>query len=347
MSVACVRRCLQAVQLYGAKGEKQSIGISRATGVSSGRSGDSAYWDQQFAVVLVGPVPRIPQDSFLEHGEEQFLHCDRGCDLDRYSFSIDRSHWSYGTRTYPVTYRVIDLIREDVSFFLLIIIAYFSGAMVWKDRERRMDEIVDATPAAEWTFFAARLASLVGIVMMVQAVALAAGTLVQAASGYHRFQLGFVAYELFVRDASTFLFLSFLAFFLHVLAPNKYLGIFSLRSLLLRQRLCLAGTERRNQPCSVCGTAQGYLFLFLRRRPLSPGVELVHALLAAFLPAPRHRHGDGLATGKARRSKNALPQRRFAADSKMEGNRHGLPAGFRWLRRVDLVQHQRLTLSGL
>jgi ABC-2 type transport system permease protein len=139
-------------------------------------------------------------------------------------FLLTEATGSYGTRIYPVTYRVIDLIREDVSFFLLIIIAYFSGAMVSKDRERRMDEIVDATPAAEWTFFAARLASLVGIVMMVQAVVLAADTLVQAASGYYRFQLGFVAYELFVRDASTFLFLSFLAFFLHVLAPNKYLG---------------------------------------------------------------------------------------------------------------------------
>jgi ABC-2 type transport system permease protein len=139
-------------------------------------------------------------------------------------FLLTEATGSYGTRSYPVTYRVIDLIREDVWFFLLIIIAYFSGAMVWKDRERRMDEVVDATPTSEWTFFAARLVTLVGIVMMVQAVALAAGTLVQAASGYYRFQLGFVAYELFVRDASTFLFLAVLAFFLHVLAPNKYLG---------------------------------------------------------------------------------------------------------------------------
>jgi ABC-2 type transport system permease protein len=139
-------------------------------------------------------------------------------------FLLTEATGSYGTRSYPVTYRVIDLIREDVSFFLLIIIAYFSGAMVWKDRERRMNEVVDATPAPEWTFFAARLVTLVGIVMMVQAVALAAGILVQAASGYYRFQLGFVAYELFVRDASKFLFLAVLAFFLHALAPNKYLG---------------------------------------------------------------------------------------------------------------------------
>jgi ABC-2 type transport system permease protein len=139
-------------------------------------------------------------------------------------FLLTEATGTYGTRSYPLTYRIIDLIREDVSFFLLIIIAYFTGAMVWKDRERRMDEVVDATPAPEWTFFAARLVTLVGIVLMVQAVALAAGTLVQAASGYYRFQLGFTAYELFVRDASTFLFLTVLAFFLQVLAPNKYLG---------------------------------------------------------------------------------------------------------------------------
>ena len=139
-------------------------------------------------------------------------------------FLLTEATGAYGTRSFPVTYRVIDLIREDVSFFLLIIITYFSGAMVWKDREQRIDEIADATPAPEWTFYASRLVTLLGMVMLIQAVALVAGILVQAASGYYRFQLGFFAYELFVRDGSTFLFLAALAFLLHVLTPNKYLG---------------------------------------------------------------------------------------------------------------------------
>lgn len=189
-----------------------AIAVTPYTGISSSRW---SSWAQFLGSIKI---------HFWSTVKSNFFIVIAAAILIDIPFLLTEATGSYGTRSYPVTYRIIDLIREDVSFFLLIIIAYFSGAMVWKDRERRMDEVVDATTAPEWTFFAARLVTLVGIVMMVQAVALAAGTLVQAASGYYRFQLGFVAYELFVRDASTFFFLTILAFFLQVLAPNKYLG---------------------------------------------------------------------------------------------------------------------------
>jgi len=126
--------------------------------------------------------------------------------------------------TFPVTYGVIDLIRAALDFFLIIIITYFSGALVWKDRDERMDEISDATPTPEWVSYAARLVTLIGMVMLIQAVALAAGIVVQAAHGYHRFQFGLYVHELLVRDASGFAFLAILAFLIHVLAPNKYVG---------------------------------------------------------------------------------------------------------------------------
>jgi hypothetical protein len=126
--------------------------------------------------------------------------------------------------TFPVTYGVIDLIRAALDVFLIIIITYFSGALVWKDRDERMDEIADATPTPEWVSYAARLATLIGMVLLIQAVALVAGIVVQAAHGYHRFQFGLYVHELLVRDASGFAFLAILAFFIHVLAPNKYVG---------------------------------------------------------------------------------------------------------------------------
>ena len=132
----------------------------------------------------------------------------------------------YGTRSFPVTYRVIELIRQDVFFFVLVVVTYFAGALVWKDREERMDEIIDATPTREWVSYAGRLVTLVGMVMLIQAVALVAGIVVQAANGYYRFQFGLYVQELLVRDASTFVFLAILAFLIHVLAPNKYAGYF-------------------------------------------------------------------------------------------------------------------------
>ena len=129
-------------------------------------------------------------------------------------------------QTFPVTYWVIDLIRGNLSIFLIVVITYFSGALVWKDRDERMDEIADATPTPEWVSYAARLVTLIAMVMLIQAVALLAGIVDQAVHGYYRFQFGLYVHELLVRDASGFVFLATLAFFIQALAPNKYVGYF-------------------------------------------------------------------------------------------------------------------------
>ena len=128
--------------------------------------------------------------------------------------------------TFPVTYWVIELIRGTLDFFLIVIITYFSGALVWKDRDDRVDEIADATPTPEWVSYAARLVTLVAMLMVIQAVALLAGIVVQAVHGYYRFQFDLYVHELLVRDLSWFVLIAILAFFIQALAPNKYMGYF-------------------------------------------------------------------------------------------------------------------------
>ena len=130
-------------------------------------------------------------------------------------------------QTFPVTYWVIDLIRGTLNVLLIVVITYFAGALVWKDREERMDEIADATPTPEWVSYAARLATLIAMVMLIEGVALLAGIVDQAVHGYYRFQLGFYAHELLVRDASWVVLLAILAFFIQALAPDKYVGYFA------------------------------------------------------------------------------------------------------------------------
>ncbi|HET9184037.1 MAG TPA: M1 family aminopeptidase [Candidatus Angelobacter sp.] len=130
----------------------------------------------------------------------------------------------YGNSTLPVTYWVIDLIRATLYLFIVVVITFYAGVLVWKDKDERMDEIVDATPVPEWVSYASRLISLIVMVMLIQVGALLAGIGVQAWHGYHRFQLGLYGHELLVRDLSGFLLLAVLAFFIHVLSPNKYVG---------------------------------------------------------------------------------------------------------------------------
>jgi uncharacterized membrane protein YidH (DUF202 family) len=244
--------------------------------------------------------------------------------------------------TFPVTYGVIDLIRAALDFFLIIIITYFSGALVWKDRDERMDEIADATPTPEWVSYAARLVTLIGMVMLIQTVALAAGIVVQAAHGYHRFQFGLYVHELLMRDASGFAFLAILAFLIHVLVPNKYIGYsvfiaFYFVNIYLWQALNVATNlvQFARRPRVIYSD-------FFGDAPYRLAWKLVHALLAAFLRLAGHRHGNVLATGKARPMESARPQRPAAVPSWMEGNHRGLPASFCRLRRLDLVQHRSI-----
>jgi ABC-2 type transport system permease protein len=139
----------------------------------------------------------------------------------------------YGNQTFPVTYWVLEIIAGTFYMFLVAIITYFAGLLVWKDRDTGMDEIVDSQPSPEWVSYASRLTALVGLVLIIQFVVLLAGVIVQAALGYHRFQLDLYARELFFRDGSLFLFLAVLAFFIHVLSSSKYLGYFFYIAFLL------------------------------------------------------------------------------------------------------------------
>jgi ABC-2 type transport system permease protein len=132
----------------------------------------------------------------------------------------------YGNSSFPVTHWILQIIAGTLYLFLVAIITYYAGVLVWKDRDVRMDEITDSLPTPEWVSYASRLTALVGIILLIQLLVFASGVIVQAAYGFHRYQLGLYVKTLLVRDLSLFLMLAILAFFIHVLSPNKYVGYF-------------------------------------------------------------------------------------------------------------------------
>ena len=135
--------------------------------------------------------------------------------------------------SFPVTYWVLEIIAGTLYMFLLAMITFYAGVLVWKDRDTRMDEIHDALPIPEWLSYASRLTALVAIVMLVQLVAMLSGIVVQTWLGYHRYQFGLYLKEMFLRDGSFFLFSAVLAFFIHAMSPNKYVGYFAFITFLI------------------------------------------------------------------------------------------------------------------
>lgn len=132
----------------------------------------------------------------------------------------------YGLSSFPVTYFQVEQIRGSMVIFLLAIITFFAGVLVWRDRDARLHEITGALPYPNWIVYLSRLLTLVVVLAIILSVGIGVGVAAQVASGYSRLQLDVYVKELLVLDLTRMTFLSVLALLMHSLAPNKYLGYF-------------------------------------------------------------------------------------------------------------------------
>ena len=132
----------------------------------------------------------------------------------------------YGNTTYPVTYSVSDLMQGSLSIYLLIIVAFYAGQLIWKERDPKMDGITNALPLATGTGLLAKVAALAGVVLVVHLVAVLAGMATQLLHGYTRLQpLVYLTYYV-VPGTLVYAGWAAMAVLVHVLVNNKYMGYF-------------------------------------------------------------------------------------------------------------------------
>jgi ABC-2 type transport system permease protein len=133
----------------------------------------------------------------------------------------------YGLSSRPVTYRTIEIIAGSLYIFLVAMITFFAGVLVWEERDARIDEVEDALPVPEWPAYVSKFLALMAAIVSINMVVIFAAVIVQAAHGYTRFQLGLYTETVLGQDVLSFAFLAAAAFIIHVLSPNKYVGYFA------------------------------------------------------------------------------------------------------------------------
>ncbi len=130
----------------------------------------------------------------------------------------------YGTETYPVTYSMLELIAGSFNIFFIIIILFYTGELIWRDRQSRMNQLIDAMPTPLWLSSAAKFGAMQVLILCTLAILAVCNMLVQASKGYTHFELGQVFQTLYLQEYVSLFALSGLAFFIHTLTNNKYLG---------------------------------------------------------------------------------------------------------------------------
>jgi hypothetical protein len=134
----------------------------------------------------------------------------------------------YGTNTYPVTYQLLDLIRDVFSLFMLVLTTFYAGELVWREREARVAQILDALPVPGWLPLAAKTLGLVGLQAVMLAIAMAAGMLIQLFKGYFALEPGLYVRVLFTILLPQYALLAVLAIAAQAIINHKYLAYFAL-----------------------------------------------------------------------------------------------------------------------
>jgi ABC-type transport system involved in multi-copper enzyme maturation permease subunit len=152
----------------------------------------------------------------------------------------------FGTRTWLVTYEVLEVVGGTFTIFIVIIIAFYSGELVWRERDAGLAPIFDALPVPRWVYFTSKLFALMAVQVLLVAVLMATGMLLQLGKGYLHLEPWVYVRWLFGVRLVSFWFLCALAMLVHVVVNNKYAGHFAMVFYLVAMIvLPLVGLEHR------------------------------------------------------------------------------------------------------
>ena len=130
----------------------------------------------------------------------------------------------YGNTIHPVTRVMIETLRGAFTFIPLVIAIYYAGELVWRDRERRVHEILDSTPAPDWAFLVPKLLAISVVLFATLAASTLAAIATQALKGHFDFEIGkYLAWYVLPSTVTVVLY-AVLAVFMQTLVPNKIAG---------------------------------------------------------------------------------------------------------------------------
>lgn len=140
---------------------------------------------------------------------------------------------NFGITMYPVTYMVVDSIVSAYGVFMIGFITFYTGVLVWKERDSKISEIQDAMPIQSGMLFSAKVVAIMISITIVLIGTIIVGIIAQTAYGYSRYELDVYIKSLLVIRLSGFFFLTVLSLLFHYLINNRYIAYFAFVAFII------------------------------------------------------------------------------------------------------------------
>ncbi|HEY5646515.1 MAG TPA: M1 family aminopeptidase, partial [Pseudomonadales bacterium] len=131
----------------------------------------------------------------------------------------------FGTPVYPLTGTLLAFVGGSFSLAVIIIIIYYSGELVHRERQTQLYEIIDTTPYPNWIMVLSKVLALWFVIAALLLVAMGTSMLVQVFNDFYRFEIPLYLKGLFGVLGVQYFLWCVPAVLIQVLSPNKYIGM--------------------------------------------------------------------------------------------------------------------------
>lgn len=167
--------------------------------------------------------------------------------------AASQSDTMFGTTVYPVTNNMLEVMSGTFNFMLIIIITFYAGELIFKERQVKIADVSDAMPVANWVPLAAKSMALVAVVVGFLTAGALSGVIVQVIKGGTTIE--WLLYAKGVALASFgFVLLGLLAIVLQVLTNNKFVG-YLLMILVLISQIVFGSLDLKHNLYNFAGTS--------------------------------------------------------------------------------------------
>ena len=129
----------------------------------------------------------------------------------------------FGTSAYPMTHLMIELLNASFSGLLIIIVTFYAGELMFKEREAKMADVTDAMPMPDWVPLQAKVLAMAGVVAGFMLAGVLAAVAIQLRKGGAPVE-PLLYLQGALMGSVPYLLIGACAVFLQVLTNNKFAG---------------------------------------------------------------------------------------------------------------------------
>jgi len=130
---------------------------------------------------------------------------------------------TYGTRILPVTGVMLRVIDGSYLYLLILIVGFYAGELVWRERSAKMAELTDTLPVPNWLPLLAKVGALLSVVLVFMLLGILTGMALQLLRGYTHLEPGLYLEGMLILCVP-FMLMGVAAIVLQVIANNKVIG---------------------------------------------------------------------------------------------------------------------------